>query len=423
MSQTFDTTKPISGTTKFSELYQIIRDHDQANQSSFSGSTAPGTPVAGQHWYDTTNEKLYCYTAGSGWAEVAISSKGIGQEIVTARGSHSSLDSRLDAQLNEDGTLKASTSLNPSQWYDLTVASGYVSTTSFRAFGADYTTVYYATRRLKVNRAAGTYYTEVVSSTYSAPNTTVVTRDAVVDTDLTYVSHSIVSPRIASAGDGAVSYEMIGARNVVFPTTTYTVKKGDSVVLASGTFTVTGIAIGDYGIGRVLVIKNHYTPTADGVITYANAGGNTISGSSANVTLYPGQTLTLLAASSGTWVRLDQPNQIAVGIWYELTALGGSFGSNCTNHSTYPLRLMKDPLGFVHLRGAVTVTTFATKLFTLPSGYIPEINSMFPGVKDPWGLPSFAPMDTSASTGNLYPSIADANNSDFSFDGITFKAA
>jgi len=104
MSQTFDITKPISGTTKLSQLYQIIRDHDQANRSSFSGATAPSTPVVGQLWEDTVNDKLFLYTAASGWSEVAVENIGLGLELKTARGSHSSLDSRLDAQLNEDGT-------------------------------------------------------------------------------------------------------------------------------------------------------------------------------------------------------------------------------------------------------------------------------------------------------------------------------
>jgi hypothetical protein len=82
MSQTFDPLKPTSGVTKLSQLYQIIRDHDQANRSSFSGTTAPSSPVVGQHFYNTDEDILYVYTAG-GWKEVVNEGYGIGLEVLT----------------------------------------------------------------------------------------------------------------------------------------------------------------------------------------------------------------------------------------------------------------------------------------------------------------------------------------------------
>lgn len=309
MSQIWDILKPISGVTKLSQLYQIIRDHNNSLRSGFSGTTAPSTPVVGQDWEDETTGKRYQYTNASGWSEVVRANVGIGLEIIAARGMHASLDSRLDAQINEDGTLKAATTLNPSQWYDLTVASGYISTTSFRAFGADYTTVYYPTRRLKVNNAGGASYTEVVSSSYSAPNTTVVVKDAVVAATLNYVSHSIIGPRKASGGDGAVSYEMIGNVNVTYVTSSYAVKVSDTVIIAVGTFSVTStFGASARGDGRKLIIINgsdtetvtfdHGIHPEDRVIGYGTTG----------ISIGPLKSLHLIPYG-GNWYRAD--NHIA----------------------------------------------------------------------------------------------------------------
>lgn len=210
MSQAFDVTKPATGVTTFGALYALLRANFEALNTCHSGTTEPASPVNGQYFFNTTTGKLSVYN--SGWKEVLVEDYGMAAEVEAARGSHASLDARLDAQINEDGTLKAATTLNPSQWYDLSVASGWISTTSFRALGADYTTVYYPTRRLKINQTGGTYYTEVVSSSYSAPNTTVITKDAVCGASAAVfrdVSHSIFGPRPDGAGDGAMSIEML----------------------------------------------------------------------------------------------------------------------------------------------------------------------------------------------------------------------
>jgi len=474
MSQVFDILKPISGTTKLSQLYQIIRDHDQAIRSSFSGAVAPATPVAGQLWEDTANDKLFIYTSAGAWAEVAVANIGLGLEIIASRGSHTSLDARLDAQLNEDGTLKAATTLNPSQWYDLTIASGYVSTTSFKAKGADYTTVYYATRRLKINQVGGAYYTEVASSSYGAPDTTVVTRDAVVGANAAafrYASHSIVGPRRASFGDGAVSYAMIGNKTVASPTGTYTVLVGDDIVLPDGTFTITGPIAALFGAGRSLIVIN----IGAGNITYDAYSSETINGSASPFILYPGQSLCIVCDGSN-WKRFDQPNSLsvptiasflnanhthaaagasggtvtnitgnaitattanalasgasvpspvlsgtvtgsytqAVGTWYALSIPG-----DWTGYAAYYL---KDPMGFVHLRGSATCKsnggTATWQLFS-GSAYYPSYASIFVGLSDSSGV-----MDVFSIGTNGYVNVIVAQDRmNLWFDGITFKAA
>ena len=412
--QTFDVTKPISGITKFSQLYQIIRDHDQANQSHFSGATAPTSPVIGQLWEDSTNDKLFLYTAASGWSEVAVANIGLGLELIAARGTHASLDSRMDAQLNEDGTLKAATTLNPSQWYDLSVASGWISTTSFRALGANYTTVYYPTRRVKINQTGGAYYTEVVSSSYSAPNTTVVVRDAVCGASAAVfrdVSHSIVSPRKVGAGDGAVSFEMVA--NMGYTTVgdaVHTQLIGDSVIFMAPTTarTLTLMDCATFGAARPLFICNY----GAGTLTVARSGSNLISpGGVTSLTLLAGQTA-ILFSSGANWHRLDQP---ATEVW---TDYSPSAGWTANTQCSY----MKDPFGFVHLKGRLShVADVATEIIkNLPSGYRPAQNI---NVGLSYG-PTIVNGPISISSGG---DIVAPGHTTFPIyvylDGITFKAA
>jgi hypothetical protein len=299
--QTYDPLKPISGTTKLSQLYQIIRDHIASLVSNFSGTSYPSTPVVGQHCFRSDLDIEYRYTAASGWSEVVSAGAGLGLELVTARGSLGSLDQRLDVSHNEDGTLKAATSLNPSQWYNMTAASGVVSVTQFKLYGADGTAIYRPTRRLKINRSSGTAYTDVISSSYSAPDTTVVVRDGVIS-NLISVEHSIVSPNIG-ASDGAVSYEMISCKQKTYASTTYTVKPTDTIILAGGSFTITGCPATQYGPGRTLQVKN----TSTGTIIYDPDSSETVDGSSNSLTIGPYQSLTLLCETSGAWMRLDVP--------------------------------------------------------------------------------------------------------------------
>ena len=414
--QTFDVTKPISGITKFSQLYQIIRDHDQANQSHFSGATAPTSPVIGQLWEDSTNDKLFLYTAASGWSEVAVANIGLGLELIAARGTHASLDSRMDAQLNEDGTLKAATTLNPSQWYDLSVASGWISTTSFRALGANYTTVYYPTRRVKINQTGGAYYTEVVSSSYSAPNTTVVVRDAVCGASAAVfrdVSHSIVSPRKASAGDGAVSFEMVA--NMGYTTVgdaVHTQLIGDSVIFMAPTTarTLTLMDCATFGAARPLFICNY----GAGTLTVARSGSNLIyPGGVTSLTLLAGRTA-ILFSYGANWHRLDQP---ATEVWIDVS----SFGSGWTAVTT--VSYMKDPFGFVHLRGLVRSSAYNTnKIFTLPVGYRPQYTSLFLGlhIYEDKHVMNFYIDDAGQIDGS---NSVNSKTNDVYLDGITFKAA
>ena len=408
MPQVFDLLKPISGTTKLSQLYQIIRDHNDANRSNFSGTIAPATPVVGQIWEDTGNDKLFLYTA-SGWSEITVANSGLGLEIINARGSLASLDQRFDVSQNEDGTLKASTSLNPSQWYTNTVASGIASSTSFISYGSNMTTTYHPLRRLKINRSGGVFFTEVVSSSYGGGNTTVVVRDAVIIATLISVEHSIVAPRKAAAGDGAVSYEMVANRNVYSPVGDYTVLIGDSIILASGTFPVHGIVGTTFGAGRDLLIVNIGT----GVITY-DPGAYTINGSTTDLVLAAGQTLHIVPDGSN-WRRIDQP---VCESWTNFGALGTNW--SIAGQPSY----LKQPDGIVRLQGTVYVasgTGHTTIYSNLPSGYRPAQTTRFlVGYNTGSGTAYFMYIDTS---GLIITTGGTATNTYFYFDGVSFKAA
>jgi hypothetical protein len=260
MSQVYDPTKPQAGVTTLGQLYQIMRDHVAAATSNFSGTAFPSSPGAGQPCYRTdrltTNgvPKLYIYTAlpsfgESGWVEVSANSV-IGEELVNARGTKPTLDQRLDVALNEDGTLKASTTLNPSQWYLPSLTFAYVSTTSFTVNG-DQTDIYKQGRRIKINLSASVVYSEVVSATYGAPNTTIQILDAVLDNTLVSVEHSLFLPDWD--GKSAISPRMAGNRRVVSKSADYTTTLNDDAILmdASGAArTLTVLSAVTLGAGR-----------------------------------------------------------------------------------------------------------------------------------------------------------------------------
>jgi hypothetical protein len=278
--------KPVSGSTAFGALYALLGNTFDTLLSQFSGTAFPGSPTAGQPCYRTdrltTNgvPKLYLYSGNpalgeSGWVEPSANSV-IGEEVVNARGTKPTLDQRLDVALNEDGTLKASTTLNPSQWFLPSLTFAYISTTSFTVNG-DQTDIYKKTRRLKINLTASVVYSEVVSATYSSPNTTVQVLDAVLDNTLVSVEHSLFLPDWD--GKSAISPRMAGNRKVVSKSADYTTTLNDDVVLmdASGAArTLTVLSAVTLGAGRrQRVYKNDTSTNAVDVVP---SGTETING-------------------------------------------------------------------------------------------------------------------------------------------------
>lgn len=213
MSQTWN---PIqSGVTLFGGLFDKLMANFTTLKTRFSGTSFPANPEAGQACFRTdrgTAGVEYTYTGNSllgesGWVETAQLAT-IGAELINARGSKTSLDARLDVALNEDGSLKAATSLNPSEWITLSGQTyAYVSTTQFTVTG-NQTDIFTQYRRVKINRPGGTYFSEVVSSVYGTL-TTVTILDAVLNADFTSIDHSIINT--AGSGRGSVTAKSVGS--------------------------------------------------------------------------------------------------------------------------------------------------------------------------------------------------------------------
>lgn len=77
---------------------------------------------------------------------------------------------------------------------------------------------------------------------------------------------------------------------------------------------------------------------------------------------------------------------------------------------------LRDRQGFVHLRGTVKSGTAASSIFTLPAGYRPAADRLFP-----IAAALAVHYVTVASTGTVTPS-AGAGNAIVALDGIVFRA-
>lgn len=217
MSQTRHTFVSGSTGTQHGGMFGKVEESLTAIETQYSGTSFPTSPApkTGQRCYRTDRGEKgieYTFTGNalwgeSGWVESNLMSL-LGPELVNARGSKPSLDARLDVALNEDGSLKAGTSLNPSEWITLSGQTyAYVSTTQFTVTG-NQTDIFTQYRRVKINRPGGTYFSEVVSSVYGTL-TTVTILDAVLNADFTSIDHSIINT--AGSGRGSVTAKSVGS--------------------------------------------------------------------------------------------------------------------------------------------------------------------------------------------------------------------
>lgn len=74
----------------------------------------------------------------------------------------------------------------------------------------------------------------------------------------------------------------------------------------------------------------------------------------------------------------------------------------------------KDSNGVVHLRGVVKSGTIGTAIFTLPAGYRPSMDMIFPVISNS----TIGQINVTASTGVVQCNIG--NNASVTLDGITF---
>ncbi len=379
MSQTYDPTKPISGDpgtgTPMSGWFQIMRDHFEAVRTGFSGTAFPTdpTPVEGQRASRTDEHKYYIYN-GTAFKEIAVSGVGLGAEIENARGTKPTMDQRFDVAHNEDGTLKAETTLNPSQWHEPSLTFTYVNTTTFTVNG-DQTDIYKPTRRLKVNLTASTAYSEVVSPTYnSGPDTTsVLILDAVLGATLVSVEHSILLP---AADNGALTLKMLLTSN--------------QLVGAIGAATVSG-GTADW---------DHVTNARSGN-GYRLLRGNDTNGPTSGTEYYHPFCFEFSTKDgSGNLTQLAIPYIVAAGTfmwarsryggtWSDWFVVGGGGAASWTNIASYGTGWSEETNGAykksssnqVDLAGLLKGSALAlgtTTVFTLPSGFRPSQILHFP---------------------------------------------
>jgi len=161
-----------------------------AIRSQWSGTSAPGSPVVGQPFYNTTTGTITIWN-GSAWTDIANTSTAVlanTAELLAARGTAASLDARLSVSINDDGTLKGSAPVSD-WWMTEADAVAFVDGTSFTVAG-DKTAIYLTDRAVYLDQTTDDWG-YVVSSSYSVGNdeTTVVVTEAVVDSGLTAVEY------------------------------------------------------------------------------------------------------------------------------------------------------------------------------------------------------------------------------------------
>ena len=187
MSQAFST--PVSGVTKFGELYGVIANALNSVRSCFAGAAFPSSPVQGQACFRTDTLRFYIYS-GSTWVDFTDYLpvfKAVKSEVESARGLAASLDSRLNVAINRDGTLKGDAPAS-SWWTDEADGVAYVNASSFTVVG-DKTAIYTVNRAVSLEQTTDAVgrVTEAVYA--SGTGLTTVTVDCAVDAGLTGVAY------------------------------------------------------------------------------------------------------------------------------------------------------------------------------------------------------------------------------------------
>ena len=187
MGQTYTSTNPVSGTTIFGDLYQIIRDHFDACATLFVGGSAPSSPSEGRPWYDSTNDMLKVYD-GSIWRGADYNTDTY-DEVVNARGAHTSFGARIDVSINADGTISGATPAGAWWTSAATTSWGYKSSVQFHIQG-DKRAVYTVGRAMKFGGVTGNpQYSYVTANSYAGTSTTVTIKDAILGASMTTPQH------------------------------------------------------------------------------------------------------------------------------------------------------------------------------------------------------------------------------------------
>lgn len=192
MTQTYSLFTSGTGGDTPATLVTHTNANGESLRSQFSGTSAPSNPVEGQVFFNTDEKKKYIYVLTSPtegyWRpddNVAVTS-----EVVTARGTTSTLNTRLSVALNDDGSLKESAPLTANKWIAETNAVIYVDSTSFTV-DTDVSAIYVEDRAVKLIQDVNDVG-YVLSSVYDSGtnSTTVSLKSGTVDSGISAVEYS-----------------------------------------------------------------------------------------------------------------------------------------------------------------------------------------------------------------------------------------
>jgi hypothetical protein len=195
LAQTFVNTIPNSGSNILQTAVDS-RNNELALQSNFSGTSFPGSAVAGQTCYRTDLNAYFTFN-GILWGETFLSST-MGRDIKTAYGSMSNLTNRLNVSLNADGSLKLPAVMNFSSWIDLNQSYTYVSANSFTIPG-DWTGTLTPAKPLRLTCNGAFVYSYVASIAYAAGVSTVTTLDSTLVSPITALQYGILDNYVGNA--------------------------------------------------------------------------------------------------------------------------------------------------------------------------------------------------------------------------------
>ena len=236
MAQTFE--QLIDGNTQFRNLYNYVQGSLNTLKSQFSGTSAPNSPVAGQQWFNTTDNNTYQYKVdlltGIGYWDNTSPTE-LQAEIELARGTNASLNARLSIGINGDGTFKEAVPVTANTWVNEENTITYLTTATFKVNG-DVRSVYIADRAIKLTQT--TSRTSYVSSTaLDAGNTVITVKGGAVDSGLTAVAYSTmvkenqpyITPTTSDTTKATISDLVRGCSGFpagIATTTTYTTGAG-----------------------------------------------------------------------------------------------------------------------------------------------------------------------------------------------------
>lgn len=202
MPQGYVATFPPNTGETFGNYASKARINQSAVNTHHKGGSAPTSPEVGQAWIDdTATPWTLKFWDGAAWKTAGEIITQFA-EILAARGTAGSLDVRISVSLNPDGTLKASTSLSPSEWLLVAGTPVKVNATTFTIGSSDLTGIFTLNRRVLMSPTA---YGTVASSSSGAGTTTVVLAESTVPDAIASASVSLVSNILSTASLNAKS--------------------------------------------------------------------------------------------------------------------------------------------------------------------------------------------------------------------------